>query len=73
MLPVVHHPAYRAEMPAGHRFPMDKFAQLADLLLADGVVERFVEPEPASWELVTAVHDPAYARMILEADAPREV
>ncbi len=73
MLPVVHHPAYRAEMPAGHRFPMDKFAQLADLLLADGVVERFVEPEPASWELVTAVHDPAYARMIFEADAPREV
>ena len=73
MLPVVHHRAYRADMPAGHRFPMDKFAALADLLLADGVVERFHAPEPASWELVTAVHDPAYARMIFEADAPREV
>lgn len=73
MLPVVHHPAYRAEMPAGHRFPMDKFARLADLLLADGVVDRFHTPEPISWERVTAVHDPAYARMIFDGAAPREV
>ena len=73
MLPVVHHPAYRADMPDGHRFPMDKFARLADLLLAEGVVDRFHTPEPIGWEPVVAVHDPAYARMIWEADAPREV
>ena len=73
MLPVVHHPAYRAEMPAGHRFPMDKFARLADLLLAEGVVGSFHMPEPIGWEQVTAVHDPAYARMIFDGAAPREV
>ncbi len=73
MLPVVHHPAYRAEMPDGHRFPMDKFARLADLLLREGVVDGFVRPEPADFPLVSAVHDPEYVRMIFEADAPREV
>ncbi len=32
-LPVVHHPAYVAPMPAGHRFPMGKFGRLMALLL----------------------------------------
>ena len=73
MLPVVHHPAYRADMPAGHRFPMDKFARLADRLLAEGVVERFVRPEPADFALVSAVHAPDYVRMIFDAEVPREV
>ena len=73
MLAVVHHPAYRADMPAGHRFPMDKFGRLADRLLAEGVVDRFHTPEPADFALVAAVHDPDYVRMIFEADAPREV
>ena len=67
MLPVVHHPAYRAAIPAGHRFPMDKFARLADLLLADGVVKTFVTPEPADFDLIAGVHDPAYVRRVFDA------
>ena len=67
MLPVVHHSAYRAEMPAGHRFPMDKFARLADLLLADGVVEGFARPQPADFALIAAVHDPDYVRRVFDA------
>ena len=39
MLPIVHHPAYVAPIPADHRFPMAKFGQLMARLLADGVVE----------------------------------
>ncbi len=73
-LPIVHHPAYRADMPDGHRFPMGKFARLAQVLAEEGLVpEGFHTPEPASAALLTAVHDPAYIRMILDADAPREV
>jgi acetoin utilization deacetylase AcuC-like enzyme len=75
VLPIVHHPAYRAETPAGHRFPMMKFARLAEVLVEEGLVAPggFHQPEPASFETVTEAHDPAYARQIFEADAPREV
>ena len=75
MLAVVHHPAFRAEIPAGHRFPMDKFRCLADLLQAEGIVAPggYHLPEPAGFDLAAAVHDPAYVRMIFEADAPPEV
>ena len=75
MLPVVHHPAFRAEMPAGHRFPMDKFRWLAEVLEREGIVGPggFHRPEPADFALVAAVHDPEYVRQIFEADAPPEV
>ena len=75
MLAVVHHPAFRAEMPPGHRFPMDKFRVLADLLQAEGVVEPdgYHLPEPVDFDLVAGVHDPAYVRMIFEADAPPDM
>jgi acetoin utilization deacetylase AcuC-like enzyme len=33
--PIVHHPAYDAAMPPGHRFPMHKYARLALALAAD--------------------------------------
>ncbi len=75
MLPVVHHPAFHAEMPEGHRFPMDKFRWLAEVLEREGVVAPggFHRPEPADFDLVAGVHDPAYVRMIFEADAPRDM
>jgi hypothetical protein len=49
-LPVVHHPAYAAPMPSGHRFPMGKFGRLMAVLLEDGVVApaQGVRPEPAA-------------------------
>ena len=37
-LPIVHHAAYVAPMPAGHRFPMGKFGRLMTHLLAQRVV-----------------------------------
>ena len=75
MLPVVHHPAFRAEMPDGHRFPRDKFRLLADVLEREGIVAPggFHRPEPAGFELMAGAHDPAYVRMIFEADAPPDM
>ncbi|MDP8916063.1 MAG: histone deacetylase [Pseudomonadota bacterium] len=53
VLPIVHHPAYRAETPAGHRFPMEKFARLSQVLVDEGLVpEGFHRPEPADFETV---------------------
>ncbi len=67
MLPVVHHPAYVAPMPAGHRFPMAKFGRLMALLLEDGVVTpaqiRVPELAPATW--LERAHARAYVEAVL--------
>ena len=73
--PVVHHPAYSAAMPPGHRFPMHKYARLAQVLEAEGLVgaQGFHVPEPASFELLAAVHDPVYVRQVLDAAVPPKI
>jgi acetoin utilization deacetylase AcuC-like enzyme len=77
--PIVHHPAFRAEMPPGHRFPMDKFSRLAAVLEAEGVAgpDGFVCPEPIDLESLLLVHDEAYVRGVIEltlsADVVRRV
>ena len=74
MLPIVHHPAYRAETPAGHRFPMAKFARLAEVLIEEGLAPNgFHQPEPASFDMVTEAHAPDYVRAIFQAEASREI
>ena len=71
--PFVHHPAYRADMPDGHRFPMNKFERLARVLEAEGLApDGFCRPEPASFELLAGVHDPDYVRAVFACDLPRE-
>jgi acetoin utilization deacetylase AcuC-like enzyme len=67
-LPIVHHPSFAAELPAGHRFPMAKFAGLAERLVADRLVARgaFCEPPaPASRDWLELVHDRRYVDQVL--------
>lgn len=73
--PIVHHPAFRAEMPAGHRFPMDKFSRLAAVLEAEGVAgpAGFVRPEPIDLESLLLVHDEAYVRGVVELTLPADI
>jgi acetoin utilization deacetylase AcuC-like enzyme len=73
--PIVHHPAYRAEMPEGHRFPMDKFSQLAALLEAEGLAgpEGFHVPEPVNVETLCLAHSPAYVEGVLDLTLPAEI
>lgn len=63
-LPIVHHPDYVAPLPPKHRFPMQKFAQLYQRLLADGIAtpeQVRVPPLPAT-EIIETVHYPSYVR-----------
>jgi acetoin utilization deacetylase AcuC-like enzyme len=66
-LPVVHHPAYVAPMPPGHRFPMAKFGRLMARLLEDGIVGpsqiRVPELAPPAW--LELAHAPAYVEAVL--------
>lgn len=74
MLPIVHHPAYAASLPPGHRFPMGKFAALAARLVSDGLAPQgFHVPEalvPAA--ALARVHDATYVDSVLTASVPAE-
>jgi acetoin utilization deacetylase AcuC-like enzyme len=71
-VPIVHHPAYCAELPDGHRFPMNKFRRVAELALAEGLVPggRFHRPRPAPLEWVALAHERAYVEQVFAADVP---
>ena len=73
--PVVYHPAYSAPMPPGHRFPMHKYARLAQVLQEEGLIgpEGLHIPEPAGFEILAAVHDPDYVRQVIDAAVPAAV
>lgn len=63
-LPLVYHPDYVAPLPVGHRFPMVKFRQLYELLLADRVadLEQFYTPERSPQVWISSVHTPEYVQ-----------
>lgn len=73
-LPIVHHPAFTAEIPAEHRFPMGKYRRLAEMLVADGLVpDGFQRPEPATAAQLSLAHDAAYVDAVLGLTLPRAI
>ncbi|GAA0777890.1 histone deacetylase [Roseibium denhamense] len=74
-LPIVHHPAYCADLPANHRFPMDKFRALADLIRTQGLLGGgdFVRPRPAPFEWVALAHDPSYVDQVFNTQVPDRI
>lgn len=74
-VPIVHHPAYCADLPANHRFPMDKFRAVADLIRTEGLLQDadFVRPRPAPFEWIALAHDPVYADQVFNAEVPDKI
>ncbi|NRG19616.1 histone deacetylase [Rhizobiales bacterium] len=74
-LPIVHHPAFRAELPLGHRFPMNKFRRVAEILVEDGIVapDGYFIPAPAPAEWVSLAHDRTYVDQVFSADVPAKI
>ncbi|MEM6617194.1 MAG: histone deacetylase [Pseudomonadota bacterium] len=68
-LPIVHHPAYVAELPEAHRFPMAKFGRLAAVLREEGIVASsgFHQPTEAPRGWLSLAHDPGYVDQVLAA------
>jgi acetoin utilization deacetylase AcuC-like enzyme len=75
MPPIVHHPAYQADIPADHRFPMGKFRRLAEVLVEDGVVAPggFHVPDPAPDSWLRLAHDGAYVDQVLTGAVPAPI
>jgi len=63
-LPFVYHPDYVVPLPDEHRFPMQKFRLLQELLIADGVAEisQFHTPDRPPTEWIELVHTPEYVQ-----------
>ena len=59
---VSFHPDYVVDLPPGHAFPMRKFVELRDILLAEGLArpDRVMEPPEAPWELLALAHGEGY-------------
>ena len=62
MLKIAYHPIYNLPLPAGHRFPMEKYDLLPQQLLYEGTLtpEHFFEPTRPNDKYIVAVHDAVY-------------
>lgn len=74
-LPIVHHPAYDARpLPGAHRFPMRKFARLADILRQDALAPNgFHQPLPAPASWLKLAHQSAYVDQVLNGNLPADI
>jgi len=59
---VAFSPIYRYELPAKHRFPMDKYTLLPEQLLYEGTITEaaFFGPQPLPEEAILRTHTPEY-------------
>jgi acetoin utilization deacetylase AcuC-like enzyme len=63
------HADFPFPLPAGHRYPLDKYARLRDRVLRDG--HRVDVPEPVAWEALLRVHEPDFVRRMRTGDLDR--
>lgn len=74
MLKIAFHPIYKHPLPAGHRFPMEKYDLLPQQLVYEGTCtpNHFFEPEIPNDKFVVAVHDPEYYYDLLNIKIPHK-
>ena len=63
-LPVVNHKDYFAKIGDDHKFPINKFGDLADYLIEKKIVKKFHEPYPCSQETLLRAHSEKYIKDI---------
>ena len=63
-LPVVNHEDYFAKIGDDHKFPINKFGDLADFLLRNKIVTKFHKPYPCSDETLKGAHSEKYIKEI---------
>ncbi len=63
-LPVVNHKDYFAKIGDDHKFPINKFGDLADFLISKKIVKKFHEPYPCSIKTLKRAHSKEYINHI---------
>ncbi len=59
-LPVVNHKDYFAKIGDDHKFPINKFGDLANYLIKKNIVKKFYNPYPCSEETLKRAHSEKY-------------
>ena len=59
-LPVVNHEDYFAKIGDDHKFPINKFSELANYLIKNKIVEKFHKPYACSVETLNYAHSKKY-------------
>ena len=72
---IVYHPDYVAPLPEQHRFPMQKFRLLRDLLLKDGIItsKQIFTPNLPDLAQLELVHNSAYVKGYCEGSLEYKV
>ena len=65
-LSVVNHEDYFAKIGDDHKFPINKFGELANYLIKKKIVEKFHKPYACSEETLKRVHSENYIKHIME-------
>jgi acetoin utilization deacetylase AcuC-like enzyme len=62
MLKIAYSPIYKYQVPAGHRFPMEKYELIPGQLLYEGTIteDNFFHPEALTEEQILWTHDAEY-------------
>ena len=63
-LPVVNHKDYFAKIGDDHRFPINKFGELANYLLKEKIVDKFHVPYACSEETLRRAHSEKYIKQV---------
>ena len=63
-LPVVNHEDYFAKIGDDHKFPINKFGELANYLIKNKIVKKFYKPYPCSDETLKRAHSEKYIKDI---------
>ena len=63
-LPVVNHKDYFAKIGDDHKFPINKFGELANYLIKKKIVKKFHTPYPCSEETLKKAHSEKYIKNV---------
>ena len=76
-LPVVNHKDYFAKIGDDHKFPINKFSELAKYLKEKKIVKEFIKPTPCSIETLSKDHSKTYINHIknktLDKDSVKKI
>ena len=64
-LPVVNHEDYVAKIGDDHKFPINKFGELAKYLIKNNIVKKFHKPFACSEETLKRVHSEIYIKNVI--------
>jgi acetoin utilization deacetylase AcuC-like enzyme len=64
-LPVINHEDYFAKIGDDHKFPINKFGELANYLLKKKIINHFYKPHPCSIKTLKRAHSQTYINNII--------